>query len=304
MAAIHFSDAVTKYLRTDLACESGRVDPEKYEHAKYERYEEGEATVEILTVEDAPGKEETGKGVGRYVTVSSDTLRGDGDASHISRVVGDELTRLIARATGRAANETTKALVVGLGNRFITPDALGSRCADKINATRHVKGAYPVFDDLGCSEVCVLSPGVLGQTGIESSEIIKDVARGVAPDVVIVIDAMAARATSRLAATIQLSDAGLSPGRGIGNRRPAITKESVAFPVVSVGSPTVVGSATLILDALASSGVTEIPDALEATLKSGADFFVTVNDSDKMIERLSDVISDAVNGALGTSFLA
>ena len=297
------SDAVSKYIGTDLACESGRISPDKYKSAKYERYEEEDVTVEILTVEDEAGRNESGKEIGRYVTVSSPALAEDGDLSRVARVIGDELSRLCLRATGGKNVRGTRVLVVGLGNRFITPDALGARCADKINATRHVKSAFPALGDMGCSEVCVLSPGVLGQTGIESSEIIKDVARGIDPDLIIVIDAMAARATSRLATTVQLSDAGLSPGGGIGNRRPAINREETGFPVVSVGSPTVVGSSTLILDALATAGIDDVPDALEKALESGRDFFVTLNDSDKMTERLSDVISEGVNRALGTSFL-
>ena len=297
------SDAASKYVATDLACESGRVTPDKYKSAKYERHEEGDVTVEILSVEDEAGRLESGKEIGHYVTVSSPALSEDGDLSRVSRVIGDELSRLCLRATGGKNVRGAKVLVVGLGNRFITPDALGARCADKINATRHVMRALPALGDMGCSEVCVLSPGVLGQTGIESSEIIKDVAEGVAPDLIIVIDAMAARATNRLATTVQLSDAGLSPGGGVGNRRPAINREETGYPVVSIGSPTVVGSSTLILDALATAGIEDVPEKLERTLDEGRDFFVTLNDSDKMTERLSDVISEGVNRALGTSFL-
>ena len=297
------SEVFSKYAATDLACEGGRVAPDMYKSAKYERYEEGRVTVEALTVEDEAGADETGREIGRYVTVSSPALKEDGDLSYVSRVIGDELSGLILRATGKNALPGIKALVVGLGNRFITPDALGARTADKINATRHIKDEYPALGKMGCSEVSVISPGVLGQTGIESSNIIKNVARGIEPDIIIVIDAMAARATGRLATTVQLSDAGLSPGGGIGNRRSAVSKKEIGFPVVSVGSPTVVGSSTLILDALAEAGLDDVPAPLEKILEEGRGFFVTVNDIDKMTERLSDVISRGINRALGTSFL-
>lgn len=296
--------AFSEYIGTDLACESGRIAPDKYESAKYDRYEKDGVTVETLTVDNEAASCETGKEPGRYVTVSSPALREDGDLTRVARVIGYELSGLIFRASGKTAKDGAKVLVVGLGNRFITPDALGARCADKINATRHIKGACPAIGSAGCSEVSVISPGVLGQTGIESSNIIKDVAKGIDPDLIIVIDAMAARASRRLASTVQLSDSGLSPGGGVGNRRPAINKDKIGYPVVSIGSPTVVGSSTLILDALTEAGIDDVPESLERILDAGRDFFVTVNDSDKMTERLSDVISDGVNLALGTSFLA
>ncbi len=298
------SGAFSDYIGTDLACESGRVAPGRYKNARYERYGDDGVTVEVLTVEDEAASRETGREPGRYVTVSSPALKEDGDLSRISRVIGDELSRLILRATGKKTAREVKALVAGLGNRFITPDALGARCADKINATRHIKNEIPALAAAGCAEVSVISPGVLGQTGIESSGFLKSVAEGICPDLLIVIDAMAARATGRLSTTVQLSDAGLSPGGGVGNRRPAINKEEIGFPVISVGSPTVVGSSTLILDALAEAGIDDVPDPLVKILDEGRDFFVTVNDSDRMTERLSDVIADGVNLALGTSFPA
>ncbi|MBR6916930.1 MAG: GPR endopeptidase, partial [Clostridia bacterium] len=185
----------------------------------------------------------------------------------------------------------------------ITPDALGARCADKINATRHVMAEYDVFKELGCSDVSVIKPGVLSETGIESSDMIKGVVSIVSPDVLIVIDAMSARCVDRLASTVQLSDTGISPGKGIGNRRPAVDRESVGCAVVSIGVPTVVDSSTLICDALQRAGIEEISAELEAILENGKSFFVSLNDSDMIIERLSDVISKALNEAFGTAEL-
>lgn len=291
------------YIFTDLAVESGRIAPEEYKSARYERRKEAGATVEVLTVKDDAGRLETGKEPGRYVTVSAKSLKDGGDVAPLGTLVGKELRRLASYATGKEPAGDTKVLVAGLGNRFITPDALGSRCADKIKATRHVKGSFSVFDELGCSDVCVMSPGVLAQTGIESSELIKGAAKSVAPDLIIVIDAMAARSTSRLATTIQLCNVGLAPGKGVGNRRPEIDRKSMGCPVISIGSPTVVGSSTLIWDALCGAGIDDVSPELKRTLDDGKDFFVTLNDSDAVIERLSDVISQGVNFAFGTSDL-
>lgn len=304
-AAMHTDRSIekTKYIETDLACESGKLSPEEYKSAKYERKSVGSAVIETLSVTDPEGEAESGKKIGTYVTVSDDSLRSEKDISLLGDVIGGELKKLAVRVLGKEIDEGTKTLIAGLGNRFVTPDALGSRCADKINATRHVKEAFPVFSEMGCSDVSVISPGVLGQTGIESSEVIRGVAKRIKPDLIIAIDAMAARKVSRLATTVQLSDAGLSPGGGVGNSRPAIDQKSMGFPVISIGSPTVVGSSTLILDALEDAGISKISAPLEKILDNGKGFFVTLNDSDRIIERLSDVISDAVNSVFGTSFL-
>ena len=292
-----------KYVRTDLACESGRIDPENYVHAKYSRRDADGVTVERLSVGDDEGERETGKRKGTYVTVSNVDLKGSPDGlGAASSAVSEELRTMIVRAIGKEIAPETSVLVAGLGNRHVTPDALGARCADKINATRHVMGKYGVFRELGCSSVSIVAPGVLAETGIESSELIKGAADRVSADLVIAIDAMAARKVSRLATTIQISDAGISPGRGIGNRRPALDRETLGRPVISIGSPTVVDSATLVYDALEQAGADCVTPELERILDEGKSFFVSPNDSDVLIERLSDVISSAVNRSLGTSF--
>ena len=269
---------ISKYVTTDLACESGRISPEDFVHAEYERRESGGATVETLTVKDKAGEEETGKARGRYVTVSDGSLKNARTPSEdVCGAVKEELSNMIANLTGKGTATDCRVLVAGLGNRFITPDALGPRCADKVNATRHLKGAFEEFDSLGCSEVATLDPGVLSETGIESFDIIKGAADRIKPDVVIVVDAMAARSTSRLATTIQLSDSGISPGGGIGNKRPEINRESVGCPVISLGSPTMVSSSTLIFDAVSAAGKDGISKELENILENGKIRLIIVN---------------------------
>ena len=291
---------IEKYITTDLACESGRISPELFRHAGYARRSVGSATVEVLTVTDAAGEEETGKPAGRYVTVSDESLKtARGGTESVCAAVRDELLDMIKDLTGKESAANLRVLVAGLGNRFITPDALGARCADKINATRQLKGVIEGFGELGCAEVSTVDPGVLSSTGIESFDIIKGAADRIKPDIVIVIDAMAARSTSRLATTVQLSDAGLAPGGGIGNARPAINRESVGCHVISIGTPTVVSSSTLIADALCAAGESGISPELEEILENGKSFFVSLNDSDIIVERISDAISKAVNLALG-----
>ncbi len=294
----------SKYVTTDLVCESGTICAERYKSAKYERRYEGGAVVEVLTVRDSEGEAETGRRIGRYVTISKDGLKSPhAPSDDVCDAIKNELSRMIADVIGEGALADSTVLVAGLGNRFIAPDALGAKCADKVTATRHLKSVFEGFGSLGCPRIATLDPGVLSQTGIESFDIIKGAAERIDPDVVIVIDAMAARSTSRLATTVQISDSGLSPGGGVGNKRPAIDRESIGRPVISIGSPTVVSSSTLIVDALGAAGEEDISPELEEILDNGKDFFVSLNDSDLVIEHLSDVISKAINIALGVDGL-
>ncbi len=295
---------IEKYITTDLVCETGRTDPSEYRFAEYKRRCAGSTTVETLAVEGEDAERESGRPCGHYVTISDGTLTEPrGRSQSVREALRRELTVLSERAVGEKISPSTKVLVAGLGNRFMAPDALGARCADKVNATRHVKSEFEIFDELGCSDVCTVDPGVLAETGIESYDLIKGAVEKVAPDLVIVVDALAARSTSRLATTVQLSDTGLSPGGGIGNRRPAIDEESLGCPVISIGVPTVVNSSTLIFDALRQAGIEEISPPLEKILDNGKSFFVSLNDSGMIVERLSDIISYAINSAFGTEGL-
>ena len=293
-----------RYVRTDLACESGRISPESCKGAVYSRTEEDGITVERLKVENETGEAETGKKRGRYTTVSSESFKNYYLKDEtVKDALAKEIKEMTESAIKKDVTPNTNVLVVGLGNRFITADSLGPRVADKINATRHVRDTVKVFEDLGCSKVSVIQTGVLGQTGIESSELICSAAKSVSPDIIIAIDALAARSTSRLATTVQLTDTGISPGGGIGNRRLAINKESTGCPVISIGVPTIVGSSTLIYDALERAGIEEIDPALENILENSRSFFVSLNDSDLVIDYLSDVISFSINSVFGTSEL-
>lgn len=292
-----------KYISTDLVCESGSTSPENYRHAKYARKSKGSLVVERLIVDDEAASAECGRGVGCYITVSGEGLKEEMDDSETGAVLSEELLFLCRRTTKIDACGM-RVLVACLGNRFITPDALGSKCGDKIVATRHIKEALPTESLAGCADVSVVTPGVLGQTGIESQEYVKGIADRIKPSLIVAIDAMAARSTSRLATTIQLSDAGLSPGKGVGKGRPRFDASTMGCPVIGIGSPTVVSSSTLIVDALEESGITDISPSLQKILDDGKSFFVTLNDSDNVIEHLSDVISNAVNLTFGTSYLA
>ena len=182
-------------------------------------------------------------------------------------------------------------LVVGLGNREVTADSLGPNVVDNLFVNRHIVMEYGkvAYNRTKMHLVSSLVPGVMAKTGMESAEIIKGVIGETKPDLVIAIDALAARSTKRLNRTIQITNTGIHPGSGVGNHRNAITKETLHIPVLALGVPTVVDAATIVGDAMG-----ERP----ATLKELNNMYVTTKDVDQQIRQISHIICDGINGAL------
>jgi spore protease len=210
-----------------------------------------------------------------------------------------ELTDISPANLGRVS-----ILIAGLGNNFITADSIGPKALSKVLITRHLKQQLGGFDNFGLIEMSGIAPGVLGQTGMETAEIILSVAEKIKPSLVILIDALASRKISRLATTIQLSNTGIAPGSGVGNHRRAIDSELLGAPVISIGVPTVVDAATLSYDVLeeaykqADIGANDklTRDVLNIALEeTGGNFFVTPKESDMIINEVSKVIGYAVN---------
>ena len=213
-------------------------------------------------------------------------------------------------------------LVVGLGNRDVTPDALGPRVVSNIRITRHMIREYgrAALEGKKANEISSLVPGVMAQTGMETLEIIKGVVEESRPDVVLVIDALAARNTRRLSRTIQISDTGIHPGSGVGNHRNGITRETLGVPVISIGVPTVVDAATIVNDTMEE--MVETLDASEKIRQLGGalgtfnrvekqqmirellsphlnTMYMTPKDIDETVKRVSFTISEGINIALG-----
>ncbi|AZR73181.1 GPR endopeptidase [Anoxybacter fermentans] len=190
-----------------------------------------------------------GKPVGEYVTIESQGLSTNNREIHnsLSGVIAGELERLINFDRLR---EDSTIFVVGLGNWNATPDALGPRVIHYLMITRHLYKEVPPELRKGLRSVCALSPGVMGLTGVQTAEIIKGVVERVKPEVIIAIDALAARSVSRLGTTIQISNAGIHPGSGLGKKRAGITQKSMGVPVIAMGIPTVVHATTIANDAI------------------------------------------------------
>ena len=270
--------------RTDLALERCEIaDKKSLSGVKMETLEEKGARITRIDVVDSDGEKAVGKPIGRYVTVEVAPFASQAQFIDDSLgAVADEIRRIVP--------ENGSVLVAGLGNMKITPDALGPKCASMIFATRHITGELLRSTGLsGLRCVTSVSTGVVGETGAEAGEIIKGIVRTVKPDVVITVDALAARNTERLGTTIQMCNTGIVPGSGVGNSRQEISEKTIGVPVISIGVPTVVDAATLIMDCTGKE------DTVSDKAKS---MMVTPREIDLMIERASKLTSLAINCAL------
>ena len=244
-----------------------------------------------------------GKPMGTYITLEAPALQESDEDYH--RDISEELARQL-RDVLPDINEEKSILVVGLGNRDVTADSLGPCTVDNLFITRHIIREYgrQAYRASKIHQISALVPGVMAKTGMETAEIIKGVIKETTPDIVIVIDALAARSTRRLNRTIQITDTGIHPGSGVGNHRNALTKESLGVPVIAIGIPMVVDAGTIVSDALEK--LSEEYDGGKASLdyfRNSADtqlhnMYVTTKNIDETTKRLSFTISEAINIAL------
>lgn len=306
--------------RTDLALEAKEIyeseSGSSLEGVKIEKKELENCIVTIVDVLDDEGAKIMNKGIGKYITLESDLMKYSDDDSRNEMIsyLKEELSMLFGD------DKTKKTLVIGLGNWNITSDSLGPKTVSKTLVTRHIFKNYNKDYDDDFTEVSALSPGVMGITGIETSETVKSIVDNIKPDRVVVIDALASRKVERVNATIQISTAGISPGAGVGNKRKALNKEYLGVDVIAIGVPTVVDAATLTIDILdvAIDNLIEqsekgqqfynmlkdlkeeekyslIKESLEPYDKN---LIVTPKDIDETIENLAIIISEGLNKSL------
>ncbi len=285
-------------LRTDLAVES------VYNHvgSGIEETNEKIGTINLtkidITTQEAAKK--IGKPIGTYITLESPYI-GVNSPEHsqeISIQLSNNLKELIKNAVPNFSHNT-KVLVCGLGNRNITPDSLGTECAKSIMVTNHIIELLNKNEkDFSC--VSVITPGVMGITGIETNEIIKGVTNEFKPNLIITIDALCAMTKKRMFKTIQITDTGISPGAGVGNKRREISEKTMNVPVISLGIPTVVDSNSIIYDFLTSVSKENEKSQIyiNKILAEEDSLFVSPKDIDELIKRSSKTISDAINLSL------
>ncbi len=322
-------------IRTDLALESQERLKKNRGAVKgvnfCEEERENGVVVSTVIIETENAAHAMGRPRGTYVTIEAPEMVEEDEGYH--RDISLELARIIRQMLPGEEQEPKpkeegtdlslrerlsrgldiSVLVVGLGNREVTPDALGPRVVDNLFITRHIMNEFGryAFSDEDVSKISGIVPGVMAQTGMECVEILRGVVRETKPDFVITVDALAARNVRRLGRTIQLTDTGITPGSGIGNHRNAINRESIGVPVISLGVPTVVDAATIVSDAM-----TTLIEAMSLSDLQGLDererqelarellspqlngLFVTPKNIDASIKTLSFLISEGLNVAL------
>lgn len=268
-------------IRTDLALEEKELENRGKTGILFDEKNKGNIKITHIRVLNSAGEKALRKPVGDYVTVEIPNLENHGGSF-------ESATEIISRELKNIAGTDFKnVLVVGIGNSQITPDALGPKVAEGILATRHI--GHSLKKELGLenlNSVSVLSPGVLGQTGIELYELITSAVQTVKPDLVIAVDALAARRLSRLGCTVQISNTGITPGSGVDNARKEISLKTLNVPVVAVGIPTVVDAHTLISD---------LGGGLKADFKESENMIVTPKGIDLMIDRAAELLSFSLN---------
>ena len=291
--------------RTDLALEVRESIPGDDKEVKgviLEKERDTENGIEVtrLVIKDLQGAKAMGKPVGTYITVEADSIE-DMQGDYEQRYI-DKLKWYIRELVPDIRDKSV--FIVGLGNREVTPDALGPKVIDEIFTTRHLIREFgeEFKTKHNMNTVTALAPGVMAQTGMETKEIVKGIIDEVRPDLMIVIDALAARSVKRINCTIQLTDTGISPGSGVGNNRNALNRESLGIPVVAIGVPTVVDAGTIVEDqleqALKVQGYSEqeiYTFINEINQKQVRNMFVTPNDVDEAVRHMSFIIAEALN---------
>jgi len=256
--------------------------------------------VTTVVIKDQKGAAAMGKPIGTYITIEAPKLGEEDESFH--EPITNEIAKYIKQLVGDLAHKDV--LIAGLGNREITPDALGPQVVDNLFITRHLIREFGQEFKLkhNMGNVSAISPGVMAQTGMEASEVLRGIIRETMPNLVIVIDALAARSIHRLNTTIQITDTGISPGSGVGNNRKALNKESLGIDVIALGVPTVVDAATIVNDTMeqfmSKQGISEkeihkfMSEVNEQTMNN---MFVTPKNVDESINRISYTISEALN---------
>ncbi len=270
--------------------------------------------IERVKITNENGEKAIGKPKGNYITIDIKKLKiaQEEEIDKFSEVLSNELRNILDAHIDKQG----EIIVVGLGNIYVTPDALGPKVINEIEVTRHFINYMPQYVKEGTRKVCAISPGVLGTTGIETVEILKGIVDNIHPKLAIVIDALASRSIERISSTIQISDTGIVPGAGVGNKRAEISKDTLGIPVVAIGIPTVVETAVLVNDCL-DLFITKLQENAESNsylnklkeednyeqikevlLPKDYNLIVTPKEIDGLIENMSNIVARGINNAV------
>ena len=232
--------------------------------------------VERVKITNENGEKAIGKPIGNYITIDIKKLKiaQEEEIEQAANTLSNELKKILDEHVDKQG----EILVVGLGNIYVTPDSLGPKVINEIDVTRHIINYLPQYVEEGARMVSAIAPGVLGTTGIETVEILKGIVDNVKPKLIIAIDSLASKSIDRISSSVQLSDTGIIPGAGVGNKRRELSKETLGVPVIGVGIPTVVELATLVSD-----GIDIFIDTLQEKAESN-DYLNKLKENDKYEE--------------------
>lgn len=267
-----------------------------------------------IKITNENGANALGKPVGNYITLDVKEIKNADEEriEEIAEIMADELRTVI----GEHVSDTDDILVVGLGNRYVTPDALGPKVVPEIEVTRHILEYMPKIMPEDTRPVSAISPGVLGITGIETMEILNGIVQNIKPKMLIVIDALATRKLERISSSIQIADTGIVPGAGVNNARKEISINTLGIPVIAIGIPTVVDLATITNDcinifieslqqkAMSNSTLNELKEKdnyeeiKEALIPKDYNMIVTPKEIDKLIDNMSEIVARGINKSL------
>ena len=277
--------------RTDLAIENPALTARETGYIKKQKQIDSDISVTEIEITTEEGKKAFYKPKGIYITMEVNGIldQKDGIKERAARALAEELKRMIP------FDYYLKVLVVGLGNEKVTPDSLGPHTVDKVKITSHLFSMFECDGDWEMANVSGFNPSVTGVTGMETADLIEKVVSLTRPDVTIIIDSLAARNIERMSTTIQICDTGIEPGAGMGNRRKAISKETLGCKVVSIGVPTVIDSKTLIIEAAENISSWSEEETQKYLLNRDFEMIVTSTDIDEIIKDFSEIIANAIN---------
>ena len=270
--------------------------------------------LEKVKITNENGEKAIGKPIGNYITIDVKNLKiiQEDDLQKAADILSKELKQIL----DNHIDEKGEVLVVGLGNIYVTPDSLGPKVINEIEVTRHIINYMPQYVEEGTRMVSAIAPGVLGTTGIETLEILKGIVDNIKPKLIIAIDALASRSIERISSTVQVSDTGIVPGAGVGNKRNEISINTLGIPVVAIGIPTVVETAVLVNDSLdlfieklqdnakSNEYLNNLKEAdnyeeiKEILIPKDYNLIVTPKEIDDLIENMKEIVSRGINQAL------
>ena len=270
--------------------------------------------IERVKILDENGENAIGKPIGTYVTIDVKDLKIATEEE--MEKAGEVLTKELKNIVDKHIGNQDEVLVVGLGNIYVTPDSLGPKVINEIEVTRHIINYMPQYVKEGTRKISAISPGVLGTTGIETVEILKGIVDNIHPKLIIVIDALASRSIERISSSVQISDTGIVPGAGVGNRRSEISIKSLGVPVIAIGIPTCVETAVLVNDSLnlfieklqneaksndylnSIKNENNYEEIKQILMPRDYNLIVTPKEIDGLIENMKDIVAMGINNSL------